>query len=370
MNGRDDRCDVVVVGAGAAGVGTATLLARAGMHVVVLERAAQPGARWLDRYERLRLHTARRYSHVAGARLRVSEQFVPSRTYGAHVAAAARAAGLDVRCGVLVESVETGDDGVVVRCSGGHGLSARHVVLATGQNDVPTEPTLPGRDSSRVRVRHAETYRDALEFAGRRVLVVGAGNTGAELAQDLAEHGAAHVAMSVRSIPRFIPRSVGPVPGHAIGVLLHRLLGERAMRVVVRLVGRVHGVQLRRFGLYPPTTGADASVPTFDAGILRCITDGRIEVVPALVDVVGDAAVLTGGRELPVDDVILATGYRPAAAALLPAALRELAGDLADPAALARSRIWLVAYGPAPLGQLVLAREHARLVTARIASAP
>lgn len=360
--------EVVVVGAGAAGVGVATMLRRAGVHVVILEQGDRPGSRWLRRYDRLRLHTARRFSHVAGARLRPRDRFVPAKVYADHVAAAARAADLDVRCRVRVVAVEPAVDGVLVRRAVGDPVRAAHVVLATGQNDVPVEPALPGRASSSVRVQHADTYRDAAPFIGRRVLVVGAGNTGSELAHDLAEHGAASVALAVRSVPPFVPRTVGPVPGHVIGVLLHRAFGERGMQRIVALVGRVRGRMLARYGLYPPSRGTDDAVPTFDHGIVRCVASGTVALVPALVDVQGDAAVLADGSRLEVDDVLLATGYRPAAGDLLPSDLSSRAGDLSDPTALSDAGIWFVGFGRAPLGQLVLAREHAYLVAERIAA--
>lgn len=360
--------EVVVVGAGATGVGVATMLRRAGVHVVVLEQGDRPGSRWLGRYDRLRLHTARRFSHVAGARLRPRDRFVPARVYADHVDAAARAADLDVRCGVRVVAVEPAVDGVRVRVASGDPLRAAHVVLATGQNDLPVEPALPGRASSSVRVQHADTYRDAAPFVGRHVLVVGAGNTGSELAQDVAEHGAASVALAVRSVPRFVPRTVGPIPGHAIGILLHRVFGERGMQRIVALLGRARGRMLARYGLYPPSRGTDDAVPTFDHGIVRCVATGMVALAPALVDVQGDAAVFADGSRLEVDDVLLATGYRPAVEQLLPPDLRSHAGDLSDPTALSGAGIWFVGFGRAPLGQLVLAREHAKLVADRIAA--
>ena len=86
------------------------------------------------------------------------------------------------------------------------------IVIATGYSNSPVRPNWPGQEGFGGAVVHASEYRNARPFAGRDVLVVGAGNSGAEIAADLAEGGAATVRLAIRTPPNIIPRQLGPVP--------------------------------------------------------------------------------------------------------------------------------------------------------------
>lgn len=361
----DERdADVVVVGAGASGVGVARLLVAGGLRVVVLERDGAPGSAWRRRYERLRLHTTRRWSHVAGTRLEHRDRFVPALGYAQHVVDAG--SDIDVRIRHEVTSIAEADGGLLcVMVAGGQLLHARHVVLATGQNDVPVEPALPGRSAFPGVVLHVDAYRSGSEFTGQRVLVVGAGNSGTEVAQDLAEHGAAAVGLAIRSVPRIVPRSFGPLPSHAVAVALARVAGVSGMRRATRAAATIGGrTRLARLGLYPPSERHAAGVPTMDHGFVDLVARGHVQVLPALQDLEAHGAVLVDASTWACDAVVLATGYRPAAFGLLDEALRRDATPetLHDPSALGGRGVWAVGFGPAPLGQLLLARDHARTV--------
>ena len=109
---------------------------------------------------------------------------------------------LDVRTGVEVERVEREADGWVVRTSNG-ALSTDRVVIATGLSSVPFMPDWPG--AAGVEIVHSAHYRNASPYRGRRLLVVGSGNSGAEIAVDLAEGGASEVLLSVRTPPGHRP---------------------------------------------------------------------------------------------------------------------------------------------------------------------
>ena len=97
-------------------------------------------------------------------------------------------------------------------------ISARHVLLATGLNSVPMMPSWPGVELFTGRLIHAAEYRNAAAYRGRDVLVVGAGNSGAEIAADLAESGKGQVWLS-RTPPHIIPRQLGPLPTTLLGIL-------------------------------------------------------------------------------------------------------------------------------------------------------
>src|SRR5690349_20673913 len=93
------------------------------------------------------------------------------------------------------------------------------VVLATGQYHIPQQPTWPGQDTYNGRLLHSADYRTGRDYAGQRVLVIGIGNSGAEIAADLAEQGAAFVAVSVRTPPFIVPRDRFGLPIQLTGIV-------------------------------------------------------------------------------------------------------------------------------------------------------
>ena len=202
----------VVVGGGASGLSAAAALTRRGIDVVVLEQDSMLGGTWARRYERLHLHTVRRFSGLAHFPIPGRYPRYLSRDdvvayleeYAAHFR-------LRVIKGVTVRRIRSQSGPRAqwtVETSDGTAWSGR-IGVATGQYRQPIVPSWPGRECYAGRLVHSAAYVTAAPYAGQRVLVVGAGNSGAEIATDLADHGAAYVALSVRSaLPIVTSRSV------------------------------------------------------------------------------------------------------------------------------------------------------------------
>ena len=164
------------------------MLQRYGERVVVLERG-DVGAAWNTRYDRLHLHTVRWLSCLPGYRMPRACGKWPSRDRVLeYLQRYADRAGLEVRTHVEVERLDR--DGAAWKLVMSKGeLQAERVVVATGHSNVPYLPDWPGSFGGAI--VHSAEYRNAAPFVGRRVLVVGAGNSGAEIAVDLADGGAA-----------------------------------------------------------------------------------------------------------------------------------------------------------------------------------
>src|SRR6202007_2064680 len=112
------------------------------------------------------------------------------------------------------------------------------VVVATGHNHTPDLPPWPGQDGFTGELLHASSYKNPEPYAGRDVLVVGTGNSGAESAVDLVEGGAARVRLAVRTPPTFVRRQVGPLPNSLVSIGLAKLpvrLTDRIIDVSSRL---------------------------------------------------------------------------------------------------------------------------------------
>jgi putative flavoprotein involved in K+ transport len=147
------------------------------------------------------------------------------------------------------------------------------------------------------------------------VLVIGSGNTGAEIAVDLVEGGARDVAIAVRTPPHIVLRERYGIPSLALGVLF-RHLPPRLFDPIAAAMRRVDIGDLSAYGLPTPRDGLyerilnDDSIPLVDVGFLDALRAGRVTVVPGVVGFDGRCVLHEGGLERPTDVVIAATGYQ------------------------------------------------------------
>lgn len=307
---------VLVIGAGPGGLAVAAALTRRGVPVVVLERSEAVAASWRRHYDRLHLHTTRRWSSLPG--------LVMPRRFGRWVARDdvvryleqyAQHHGLDVRTGVEVTRIDRSPEGGwVVRTADGQELTASEVVVATGYNHTPVPPAWPGVEEFPGEVTHASTYRNPAPYRGKDVLVVGVGNTGAEIAVDLVEGGASRVRLAVRTPPHIVRRSNFGWPAQGTGIVVRRL-PVTLVDVIARGVARVEVPDLSAYGLPRPTTGLysrvhEGSVPLQDVGLIAAVQARTVEPVAAVVGFEGEKVVLADGSRITADVVLAATGYR------------------------------------------------------------
>jgi putative flavoprotein involved in K+ transport len=303
---------ITVIGAGASGLAAAAELTRAGQEVVVLERA-EVGAVWASRYDRLHLHTVRWLSGLPGYAIPKRFGKWPARDGVAeYLGLYAAFHRLDVRTGVAVERIERQGDGWVLTTPNGS-LSTDRVVIATGLSNVPFTPDWPGAGG--VEIVHSAGYRNASPYVGRRVLVVGTGNSGAEIAVDLAEGGSSEVLLAVRTPPGIVRRDTLGVPSQLFGIASSHLPAGVSDRIAAG-IRRVAIPDLAPLGLPAPARPYSAFlerrvIPIVDVGLADAVKEGRIRVVPAVARFEDGAAVLADDSRVAVDAVVAATGFRP-----------------------------------------------------------
>ena len=310
------REPVAIVGGGAAGVATAAMLRREGAPSVVLEAGDELGAAWRERYDRLHLHTPRLLSCLPGHRIpRRHGRWVARDGVVDYLQEYARVHELDVRLRTRVKRID-GEDGSWTLTANGESMGAEHVVVATGFSRVPRVPDWPGLESYGGELSHSAAYRNAEPFRGRDVLVVGTGNSGAEIAVDLAEGGAGRVALAVRTPPHITRRDSLGIPAQALGITLGHLPPNLAGALAAGL-RRVTIPDLEPYGLPRPTERIGAqfirtgTIPILDVGFVDAVRSGRIAIVAAVSGFDGGDVLLIDGSRARVDAVLAATGFSP-----------------------------------------------------------
>ncbi|MFH8349549.1 flavin-containing monooxygenase [Streptomyces sp. NPDC018045] len=323
---------VVVIGAGPSGLATAAMLRRARVPAVVIDSGARIGDSWRGHYDHLRLHTTRALSGLPGLAVpRGCGTWVSRDDWADYLERYATHHRLDIRTHTTAEHLRpapacTADTPYAqaaarwyVRTGSGE-HPARAVVLATGRNRVPYVPDWPGRATFTGRLLHSREYRGAESCTGRTVLVVGAGNSGTEIAVAVGRAGAARVWLSVRTPPNIVPR--GSSRWQALGLWAHRLppaWGDRAAGLMRRLSLpdlSAHGLPAPAEGLYS-RSARDGASPVHDRGIVAAVRAGHVRPVAAVTGLDGPRVVLADGTELTPDIVVAATGYRPGLEPLL-----------------------------------------------------
>ncbi|RSS70318.1 flavin-binding monooxygenase [Streptomyces sp. WAC06614] len=316
-----------VIGAGLSGLAAAHALAARGIGFVCLERSADVGGIWRrpgagepgPGYQSLHLNTARQLTGYADFPMPEDLPLYPGhRDVAAYLRSFAQWAGLlpHIELGTEVLSVRReADGGWKVTCRDARGAVAerrfRHVVVASGHHSEPAVPELPpGGDTFAGTILHSMDYRDGSDFAGRRVVVVGMGASGVDIATDLSRH-AARTVLSVRRGLHVVPKQlfgmsvdlIADAPWfHAMSFAERRKFVEQALFVAR---GR-----LSDYGLPEPDHPVFSSAVTISDEILSRIRHGAVLPKPAIASLDGHEVRFTDGTSVEADAIVHCTGFR------------------------------------------------------------
>jgi putative flavoprotein involved in K+ transport len=359
--------DVVVVGAGASGLSAAAALKQHGIEPVVLEQDRRIGGTWSRRYDRLHLHTVREFSGLAHypiprryPRYLSRDEFVSYlREYADHF-------GLNVvtDCEATAIRSDAGQSQWKITTARGKTWTSRAVVIATGQYRIPIKPDWPGVERYRGELSHSANYSNPTPFIGKRVLVVGAGNSGAEIASDVAENGAKFVAISIRTPPAIVPRDPFGMPVQRTGIMLGFLPAAIADRIG-RLTARLVLGDLTPYKIPRPAWGPFSAkrAPLIDVGFVNAAKRGLVQVRPAVVRLTDSGAAFADGSSESFDAIIAATGFTTGLENLLDAdgVLNELGEPIAaSGSSAAMPGLYFVGFVHTPRGHLFEANRASK----------
>jgi putative flavoprotein involved in K+ transport len=312
---RQSKPDAVVIGAGPSGLAVARELRhRHGISALVVDKAAAPAVSWRNRYDNFRLNTNGFLSHLPGQRIPLTAGRWPTkedmvRYFDRYV----RQQDITLALGCEVNRIDRAANGWLVGTSSGE-IQTPAVVLATGKYRTPVVPPWPGLSQFTGEVVHSGDFRNAWPFAGRDVLVVGAGNSAADIAVQLAQDSARKVWLAVRTPPHLVRRAIGPVPSDIFLELFARVPARLVDPVIAQLNRLLFG-DLTVYGFHRPPLGLKATVeqrgriPTLADELVEAVRSGRVEVVAAVAAVESNRVILDDGTAVQPEVIVAATGF-------------------------------------------------------------
>jgi cation diffusion facilitator CzcD-associated flavoprotein CzcO len=315
--------DILVIGAGPAGLAAAGCLVQLGLRPRVIDQAGDVASSWRTHYERLHLHTVKTHSALPGMAFpKDYPRYVPRQALVDYMVAYAERHRIVPDLGQQVVAITPVAGRWQTTTQTGRCYVSDAVIVAIGANRLPIVPTFANQEQFRGRMLHSCSYRNAIPFNGQRVLVVGMGNTGAEIALDLAEHGV-QVHLSVRSPLNIVYRDVLGRPTQLTAIALSRLptnWGDWVSRVLRDLtVGDLSRWGIRTSPLSPLRQLREhGKTPVIDIGTLACIKRGEIKVQVGIDAFTGKGVRFADGSESDFDAVIMATGYEAQVKQLFP----------------------------------------------------
>jgi cation diffusion facilitator CzcD-associated flavoprotein CzcO len=305
-----------IVGAGPAGLAAARALAEAGIPFDVFERHGDVGGIWdIDNpntpiYESAHFISSRSQSAFDGFPMPADYPDYPSwKQILDYIRAFADTFDLrkHVRFGTSVDKVEPSGKQWTVQLGTGERLEYEGVIIAVGHDWDPLFPSYPGTFDGEA--YHTVDYRSGAELAGKKVLVVGAGNSGCDIACDAATQ-ASQAWISMRRGYHFLPKHVFGQPTDQFfhtGPQIPNWLAPALLAVLLRvLVG-----DLRRFGLPKPDHKPLSTHPIMNTQLLHHLAHGGIAAKPDIAELRGRTVRFTDGSEIEPDVILWATGYRP-----------------------------------------------------------
>ena len=323
---------VLIIGAGPAGLATAARLRHQRIPFVILERHTHVAEMWRRHYDRLCLHTVKELSHLPFVPFPEHyPRYVSRRQLVEYYEQYAQRFSIKPEFGKQVITAQRSAAGWRVETKDGTTYHTQHLVVATGVNRVPKIPTYPDQEIFNGTVQHSRLYRNPDPYRGQRVVVIGMGNTGAEIALDLAEHEV-DVTLSVRSPTNIVPRDLLGRPTQRTALQLAKPPNALADRLSTWVPRWAMG-DLRPYGIERPPEPASRQLrqtgktPVIDLGTIDMVRRGKIRVVGGIASFLSDGILLRNGKTIPADAIIYATGYHPRLHDFLPSEAVELSAQ-------------------------------------------
>ena len=318
-----DVINNLIVGAGPAGLAIAARLRKHNLDFELWEASDSIAYSWTRHYERLHLHTVKQHSHLPFQPFpKHYPVFVSRGQLVEYCQDYAKVYAIAPAFGKKLQQVQKSGDLWQVTDGQGTVHNARNLIIATGLNRQPKMPIWPGMEGFRGQIIHSRDYREAGPFVGKKCLVVGMGNTGAEIALDLAENDI-DTSISIRGPLNIVPREAFGKPTQETALRLQRL-PEWMQDLLGNLMKRITIGNLQPYGIETSSVAplkqlrSTGKTPLIDLGTVEMIRKGKIRVKKDVLKLADDMVLFADGSSENFDVVICATGYKSGIGDLVP----------------------------------------------------
>lgn len=303
-----------IIGAGPGGLAVAGRLAKLGEAFEIIEMAEAVVPAWRNHYDRLHLHTAKELSALP--HLPYPDEYplyVPKDKVVEYMTNYAQHFNINPHFGETVVSVKEENGFWITRTDSGKIFQSENVIVATGFNRVPNTPTWKGIEDYQGFLQHSKYYKNGSALKGKNVLLIGMGNTGAELSIDLYEHGA-NPYISARNPVNIVRRDINGRPTQYTAIKLQKLPNWLYDFIAINIQKITVG-DLSKYGLKTPKMSPSEQLrtlgktPVIDLGTVDLIKKGIVKILPGIQAFKANSVVFENGEEVDFDAVIMATGY-------------------------------------------------------------
>ncbi|CAL9071996.1 unnamed protein product [Musa acuminata var. zebrina] len=327
------RCPIIV-GAGPSGLAVAASLGRLSVPSIILERSDGIADLWCHRtYDRLNLHLPKPFCQLPHLPFPAHLPTYPSKDHFLdYLHRYADHFSLRPLFGCTVTDSRFDEAASLWRSSRSPSSSSSEplteprelevvefaspwLVVATGENAEPVVPEIKGAQAFMGSLLHSSEYKSGVEYRGKRVLVIGCGNSGMEICVDLCEHGAMPF-MSVRSGVHVLPREMLGTSTFGVAMRLLKWLPTRVVDRFLLIMAKMIIGDTEKYGLKRPKMGPlelknkTGKTPVLDVGALSLIKAGKIKTVQEVRSLTSNGAKFVDGEEMAFDSVVFATGYK------------------------------------------------------------
>jgi thioredoxin reductase len=310
------RIQNLIIGAGPAGLAVAGRLSKLNIPYEIIEMTDNVASTWRNHYDRLHLHTAKDLSHLPHLKfpkeypIYVSKNDVVSymENYAEHF-------NIKPHFREKATSIKNENGTWITTTASDKVWQSDSIIIGTGSNRVQNSPSWPGLDNFKGIIQHSKDYRNGKEYKDKNVLIIGMGNTGAELAIDLNENGA-KTYISVRGPVNIVTRDFNGKPTQYTAIKLQKLppwLNDFIANTVQKLtIGDLSKYGIQNLKMSPSAQLRElGKTPIIDLGTIDLIKKGEVNIKPGIQNFTQNGIVFENGEKHKFDAVILATGYKP-----------------------------------------------------------
>jgi indole-3-pyruvate monooxygenase len=307
------QTNTLVIGASVSGLATAACLQKQHIEYAIIEKQDQVASPWRRHYDRLHLHTSKRFSNLPYKEFGKDIPKYPSRQQVVdYLEDYQKEFNIQPHFAVEAISVRR-ENGVWITETKNQIYESKYLVMATGPYGKPRPRHFKVAETFKGKILHSSDYKTGKDFKGQNVLVLGFGNSACEIAIDLYEQGAMP-SMAVRSPVNVVPRDVLGIPVLELSIFLSRLSPSMADTISAPLmkvlVGDIQKLGLKKMPYGPlEQIRRDGTIPVLDIGTLRLIREGHIKIYGDIDCLDGERVYFKDGRSGNFDAVVAAIGY-------------------------------------------------------------